>query len=234
MLYSENHFNIFLRRASYWLYSTLNNDRNADFMTNGEKWVVDNFIKPLDEVFDVGASTGEWASFLPGTVLYHGFEPRTGRQKAVEPIALSDFNGTALFHENGEGSGLTKRSAEIMTYNASYEVEVMTLDAYCAEMELEHIDFLKIDTEGNEMAVLRGAQGMLARGAIKYIQFEYGGCWIDARQYLRDAYDLLERYGYCIYKIHSSSLERMSYVEKMESFQYANYLAMSAGSKKRY
>jgi FkbM family methyltransferase len=223
MLYSERSLKIFLRRVFYRLYSILNNDRNADFNKNGERWVVQHLIKQHDTVFDVGASTGEWADLLPSMILYQGFEPRPGRQKAVEDIAISDFNGKATFYDSGEGSALTPRTVD--TYETSYEVRVKTLDTHLADTLRDHIDFLKIDTEGNEMAVLRGAQGLLAKGAIKYIQFEYGGCWIDSRQYLRDAFELLGRYGYDIYKIHPRGLEKVTYKEKLESFQYANYLA---------
>ena len=42
---------------------------------------------------------------------------------------------------------------------------------------LDHIDYLKIDVEGNELNVLRGAEYLLRHKRIRYIQFEYGECY---------------------------------------------------------
>ena len=62
------------------------------------------------------------------------------------------------------------------------------LDDYCKEYGIEFIDFLKIDTEGSELPILRG--GTLILPKIKYIQFEYGGCWKDAGYTLGQLYSI--------------------------------------------
>ena len=41
-------------------------------------------------------------------------------------------------------------------------------------MKLEKIDYLKIDTEGSEFKILRGAEKLLKEKKIFFIQFEYG------------------------------------------------------------
>lgn len=46
------------------------------------------------------------------------------------------------------------------------QVAVTTVDAFCAEHEVEEIDFSKIDAEGADLAVLQGAARMLGDGKI--------------------------------------------------------------------
>jgi hypothetical protein len=52
-------------------------------------------------------------------------------------------------------------------------VPVSTLDKFCSERSVKQIDVLKIDTEGFEFEVLKGATSMLDRKAIKFIYFEF-------------------------------------------------------------
>lgn len=51
-------------------------------------------------------------------------------------------------------------------------VQVTTLDIFCAENGIRQIDLLKIDVEGFEYNVLKGAQNVLMKGAIKAIQIK--------------------------------------------------------------
>jgi hypothetical protein len=54
------------------------------------------------------------------------------------------------------------------------EVRCTTLDRFCADRNIKQIDVLKkIDTEGFDFDVLKGASSMLARRAVKFIYFEF-------------------------------------------------------------
>ena len=63
---------------------------------------------------------------------------------------------------------------------AQIQVRCTTIDKFCLEREITQIDVLKIDTEGYEVEVLKGASSMRARGAIKFIYFEFND--IDPRR----------------------------------------------------
>jgi FkbM family methyltransferase len=53
------------------------------------------------------------------------------------------------------------------------QVHCTTLDKFCFERGVEHIDVLKIDTQGFDFEVLKGASSMLTRQAIKFIYVEF-------------------------------------------------------------
>lgn len=63
----------------------------------------------------------------------------------------------------------------------SSQISVTTLDNFCNKNSIDQIDFLKIDTEGFELEVLLGAKKMLSEEQIRYVQFEYGGTYPDAK-----------------------------------------------------
>lgn len=135
-------------------------------------------------VLDIGANVGQYAALLAGLVGASGRvlafepEPRTYAMLAsitralglsnVEPIhvALADFDGTAriarAFDDDGVPAiGLTHLAAEGEA--SSGEAPAARLDTLCSEsLRVETCSFAKIDVEGSELLVLRGAATFLA------------------------------------------------------------------------
>ncbi|MFH1036590.1 MAG: hypothetical protein V1756_00770, partial [Patescibacteria group bacterium] len=71
---------------------------------------------------------------------------------------------------------------------------------------------------------------MLKENRIKMIQFEYGGCNLDARIFLKDIFDFLYDLDYRIYKIFPDKTKIIeNYGQYLDNFQYANYLAVQKG-----
>jgi hypothetical protein len=110
------------------------------------------------------------------------------------------------------------------------DVATTTLDAFAADAELDHLTLVKIDTEGHDLAVLRGAQKLLAERRISVAQFEYNHRWIDARSFLRDAFDLFALHGYSVGKLTPKGIEFYpSWDAELETFVEGNYVACAAG-----
>lgn len=65
---------------------------------------------------------------------------------------------------------------------------------YVIHNNIEKIDFLKIDTEGYELQVLKGFGDFLQNVTI--IQFEYGGTFLDNNIKLIDVIKYLEQQGF--------------------------------------
>lgn len=56
----------------------------------------------------------------------------------------------------------------------SIKIPCKKLDTLFEELNLDYIDYLKLDTEGAEFKIISGSQKLLKEKKIKYIQFEYG------------------------------------------------------------
>ena len=91
---------------------------------------------------------------------------------------------------------------------------------------------MKVDVEGHELEVFKGAQEMLAHKSIKRIQFEYGGCNIDSRVLLKDLFDFFQSYGYSLFKLFPHELRHVPrYDQRLENFQYQTWVVLSHYSK---
>jgi len=94
---------------------------------------------------------------------------------------------------------------------------------------LEHkFDLLKIDTEGNEYKILRGAQKALSEGRIKAIQFEFSGINVVSRAFFKDFYDLLSP-KYILYRLLPNSFLPIKKYDEflfLELFAYQNFIAI--------
>jgi FkbM family methyltransferase len=107
-----------------------------------------------------------------------------------------------------------------------FQAHLTTLDAFCAERGIEAIDYLKIDVEGAEYRVLKGARALLEADRIACIQFEYGAFSVQTRFLLKDYFDLLSD-RFAIGKIFPDHVAFGDYDWTAENFRFSNYLCVS-------
>jgi FkbM family methyltransferase len=206
-------------------------------------------------MFDVGSNVGEWSleavHGLPSSTRLFVFEPsretfellqaklsRAAVRVTAHNFALGDSESSAPLYVDVRSqiagtNSLHKRRAEVyfnLHQSATLSVRVRRGDSVATEAGIERIHFLKIDTEGHEVAVLAGFSGMMAENRIDFVQFEYGSAWADARTLLVDAFDLLQKYGYLIGRLHPRGVEFFpKYDQREETFAFANYVAVRPG-----
>ena len=187
----------------YFYYSDL---RHEMFTAHFLKSV----LRPGDTFVDVGANIGYFSrlgSRLTG---------QCGRVVAIEPspdaitllerntqglgnvviqqCAVSDHPGIQEFSIKREGD--TSHLGDDPRADSQIEVVVRTLDALFLE---DSADVIKIDVEGHEMEVLRGAQRLIERDS-PLLYFEYIDLYARERGIAVQAFeDYLQPFGYKLY-----------------------------------
>jgi FkbM family methyltransferase len=219
-------------------------ENNGAIETNGELHYLKQCIQNCSVVFDVGANRGEWTNLartLNPSISVHCFEPI---KEMFSLLIKNPFPSTVTCNNRGLSSesgskdiylgvqSLYARTGlnagwQISSPGEPEKIDLTTLDEYCMEKNIKKIDLLKCDVEGHEYNVFLGGKKMLSEGKIDRIQFEYGGCCIDARVLLKDIFELLTGFNFLIYKIMPKGLLRIpEYDQRLENFAYKNFAAI--------
>lgn len=220
---------------------------NNSIEQGGEALLLRNYLCPKHIVFDVGANVGGWSltaqAIQPEIVLY-SFEPEATTFSRLQAkaqragkgnitccnLALSNYVGKSEFfvsRDNKELSSLYCREYFGTTGYFKQSTDVDTIDHFCSSHSIDTIDFLKIDTEGAELQVLKGALRLLREKKIMAIQFEYGGTYQDAKTTLQETMQLLTDCGYVLFRIHSDGLVHFpTWQHCLENYQLCNYFAV--------
>jgi FkbM family methyltransferase len=211
---------------------------------NGEGWLARQIAAHSTTFIDVGANLGEWTEifynemsnnrlgllFDPSPLAFQNLQNKFKNIPEIELInaAVSDIPGEMNFYENLNSFDKSSLVGDNNNSNlVKTKVKVTTLDIEITKRQLDYIDFLKIDAEGYDFHVLRGASNLLSRQLIGVIQFEYIGAWALANSTLIGAINLLKSYGYQIFLLKSSGLYKFDYDLYQEYFSYSNFVAIS-------
>ncbi len=118
---------------------------------------------------------GRHFGFEPIPPLFNQLKTKYENKATIYPFALSDRNGTSTFQfvRNAPAySGIIKRKYDIEVPDIEeINVELKTLDEVIPQDT--KIDFIKIDVEGGEFGVLKGAKQLL-KASKPVIVFECG------------------------------------------------------------
>jgi FkbM family methyltransferase len=148
--------------------------------------LADSLLEPGGVMFDVGANHGLLSFGMAGKhadrIAFHLFEPIPRLVRSIEKTktlypamnltlnhaAVADYDGEVSFAVADEETGRSHIDA-----GGDLSIRCLKLDSYLAQARIDQVDVLKLDVEGYELSVLRGAVAALERRAIRAIYFEY-------------------------------------------------------------
>lgn len=210
------------KHKGYWYYGA---DRERETME-----LFQRIVTPGWNVVEVGGHIGFVALYFSRLVGDSGsvcvFEPGYNNLPyivantagmaniTVRREAVSDFVGHSQFYIEeltGQNNSLNPEYS-VFQNNAKYahsaevyhmvDVDVVTLDAFVAKQDID-VQFIKIDVEGSEAEVLRGAESLFLS--------QHPICMVEVTDRHQEVFKILKAHGYSIFT------PRLAQVETAES-----------------
>jgi FkbM family methyltransferase len=149
---------------------------------------METHLRPGDVALDVGANAGQYSRILRDRgckVIAFEPNPKIARQcrdnvAGIEVVesAVSDRIGHTAFYVATRPYALASSFHQLNGMVGQTEkitVSTTTVDAFCRDRKVAP-KFIKIDVEGNELSVIKGAQKVICRHR-PYIIFEFWESW---------------------------------------------------------
>ncbi len=214
-----------IRKSLNALHLDLTQNLKYDRLT---KEVIARSLKKNSNAIDVGCHKGEILDLIlkhAPSGKHYAFEPipdyfnalkiKYSSRCEVFPFALSDQPGETTFNyvKNAPAfSGIKKRKYEVQNPDVQeLQVKVESLD-HTIPISVQ-IDFIKIDVEGGEFGVLKGA-GKLLQRCKPIVVFE---CGLGASDYYGtkpgELFSFLDQCGYRIYSLQSWIGKKSAFTE---------------------
>jgi FkbM family methyltransferase len=151
-----------------------------------------SMAKDAKVILDVGANAGIYslaALAIQREASVHAFEPTpeiAERLRAtaesnglctlrVHQVAVLSGEGEAILRryrgESGNNEGMNFISQDLGKFDGE-RIQTVCLDQFCRDHSIAYIDLLKLDVQGHEHSVLRGARNLLEAGRIGTIFME--------------------------------------------------------------
>ncbi len=210
------------------------------------------FIKLLSKFnpklcLDVGANKGNYALLLLTSTNSKviSFDPLPKAFKSLEDIrtnyrdrfecfnvGIADQETYLKLHFGEEDSEFASFSAEVNNIGHvgsinvnTMDVKVITLDNFLSERNEGEIDLIKIDTEGYEYEVLKGAAKTIRNNPPKFVQIEYNTHQLFRNQSLYSLGKLLPGYkAYQLLPFENGMAARNADEPIANYFQFSNFV----------
>jgi len=193
---------------------------------NFQSYVIQNKYFSLEKdaiVFDVGANVGSMAlRFAQGASEGHvyAFEPtdyafkKLQRNLSLNPKLADLISAVQQFlsdqtqsdpqiraYASWKVDGSAKNSHPLHggTIKPAESVPAITLDHFCTQKQIQRIDLIKIDTDGHEHKVLKGARKTIKK-YLPFVVFEIGGYVLNEQELeFEQFHDYFESLGYSLF-----------------------------------
>ena len=201
---------------------------------------------------DVGANVGLYSALALSTPGFRGrvlaIEPHresrvylektirgnaaAGTRATIVGLAASDRAETLTLYQNPDNKGDNRLYPDALLHGGE-TVEADTLDNICRQHGIDSVSFIKIDVQGAEAKVMRGARGVLRASSNCILMTEFwpyglARCGADALDYL----EMLRELGFHLYQLsgNQGTLTAIrtprELVERTQGRRYANLVGL--------
>jgi FkbM family methyltransferase len=192
-------------------------------------------IRPEDHVCDIGANMGYytiWMSkFINAPLHIHSFEPDTINYErliknlrinnletniSVNKVAVTDVSGVIRFTTGLDG----ENHISINDQGMALQVDAVSLDDYAKRHNIESFAYVKIDVEGFELLVLKGALNLLSEKKIGIIQLEVNNTLQHSEISVETLLTHLKNFSYqlCRFSLEENKLTPIAYTPDRENY----------------
>jgi FkbM family methyltransferase len=210
------------------------------------------FLKDGATFIDIGANHGAYSLFGAKQVGSSGrvfsIEPQPRLAAAlrhsvsvnrltnieVEECAISNRLGEETFYLSSSSSGTASLfQSDMIDESRTLIVRVETLDAFASRHDIRDLQLLKVDAEGSEANVFRGAANVLTN-LRPYVWFEFNpAALIEAGERVSVLAEVLSQYGYTrLYNL--TSVVRGEPQEVKPSSNFLNIFAVHENREKEF
>lgn len=132
---------------------------------------------------------GHIHAFEPVPELYEKVANRVHEFKniSIYPLALSDKKGITNFFVSSHEQNSSEPSASgsllkpekhliefpSILFNKKIDIQTITIDQWAEKNNIDHIDFIWLDTQGSELMVLKGAVNILKTVKVVWAEVEF-------------------------------------------------------------
>ncbi len=195
---------------------------------------------------DVGANVGLYSALALSTPGFRGrvlaiephAESRLYLQKTIEAnggaaqvceLAAADRPGTLTLYKNPDNKGDNRLYPDPLL-RGEETIAADTLDNICRRSGIASAQFIKIDVQGAEAQVIRGAKGLLAASGDCVLMTEFwpyglARCGADGLEYLQ----LLQELGFRLYELGRNLApvnDPRALIERTQGRRYANLVGI--------
>jgi FkbM family methyltransferase len=174
------------KQRNFSFFNTIISRIECAEILQGKSYPLSLYVEPVLTIVDVGANVGAtttyFAAHYPDARVF-SFEPdpisyRLLQQNTADLPNVSTFNfglsdqdeQTSLFLGQIDPATNSLRRS-FLNSNEAITVFLKKPQSVFREHGIENIDILKVDTEGNEMPILRALEEMLPRTKVIYLEY---------------------------------------------------------------
>ena len=180
---------------------------------------VQQIMQPWWNIIEIGANIGYYA-MMEGRLVKHVYaiEPgpsnyqqlvsnvKLNKYMNIEtfPLAIGDHNGEMGF-EIAKACNWSRIAVDETTENV--KVQMQTLDSFVRDHKIAHVDYLRMDVEGYEFAIIQGARKTIERDRPDMFIEVHRDRLADYGHSQLDFMEMMANYGYYIRKSYISAME---------------------------